>query len=310
MRLTPSTKRSRSKLPFTRGESHLPFTRGESHLPFTWGVPALLWQVIFFYIPLAFITLSGFIKISELGAFDGFTLKNFTLFFTPTYLKVTLASLLMALTNALICFAIAFPLAYYIAFTGRKYKNSLLFFLIVPFWTNFLLHVYAWFYVHEKHGFINTLLMKLGLIAEPLNMLNSLFAIMIMMVYYYLPFMVLPIYSSLERFNETLLEASYDLGGNFFTTFRKIMLPLTSRGIRSGFFLVLIPSFGEFAIPELMGGDKKMFVGTVISQYILGEGTGSLGAAFTLLSGLILLIVVVGLNFFLTSILKPRMQNG
>lgn len=290
--------------------SNLPFVKpSNNQLPFTWGVPALLWQFLFFYIPLAFVAVSGFIKLSELEVFEGLTFDNFLPFFSPTYLKITLASLIMALTNAILCLAIGFPFAYFIAFTGRKYKNILLFFLIVPFWTNFLLHVYAWFYVLEKHGFLNTLLLNTGLISEPLNLLNSPFAIMVMMVYYYLPFMVLPIYSSLEQFNKHLLEASYDLGGNFTTTLRKILLPLASRGIRAGFFLVYIPSFGEFAIPELMGGDKKMFVGSVISEYILGEGTGSLGAAFTLLSGLILLATAVGLYFLITYLLKPKMQN-
>jgi len=282
----------------------------KKQLPFALGSPALLWQVLFFYIPLALITVSGFLKVSELGAFEGFSLENFRLFFSPVYLKTILASLILGLSNTILCFAIAFPLAYFMAFTGRKHKNTLLFFLIVPFWTNFLLHVYAWFYVLEKHGFLNNLLIKLGIIGEPLQLLNSPLAIMIMMVYYYLPFMVLPIYSSLERFNESLLEASYDLGGNFQTTLRKVLFPLTSRGIKAGVFLVYIPSFAEFAIPELMGGDKKMFVGNVISTFILGEGTGSLGAAFTLLSGLILLLSAVGLYYLLTWILEPGGKHG
>lgn len=281
-----------------------------TELPFAVGIPALVWQVLFFYIPLLFIVISSFIRVSVSGVFEGFTLHNITLFLTPTYLKVILASLILALTNALLCFSIAYPLAYFLAFVGKKNKNFFLFFLIVPFWTNFLLHVYAWFYVLERHGFLNTLLLKLGWIEKPLNLLNSPFAIMIMMVYYYLPFMFLPIYSSLERFNYNLIEASYDLGANWLQTFRRIMLPLTSQGIIAGFFLVFIPSFGEFAIPELMGGDKKMFVGTVVSQYMLGEGTGSLGAAFTLISSIILLATAILLFFVINRILKPRLKHG
>lgn len=281
-----------------------------SELPFAIGVPALVWQVLFFYVPLLFIVVSSFIQVSELGDFEGFTFSHIKLFLSTTYLKVILASLTLALTNAITCFFIAFPLAYFLAFISKRYKNIFLFFLIVPFWTNFLLHVYAWFYVLERHGFLNTLLLKLGLIQEPLHLLNSLPAIMIMMIYYYLPFMVLPIYSSLERFNYKLIEASYVLGGSFFSTLRRIILPLNSTGIRAGFFLVFIPSFGEFVIPELMGGDKKMFVGTVVSQYILGEGTGSLGAAFTLLSGIFLICTTVGLYFLIKKLFQPRMYNG
>lgn len=285
-------------------------TQSKSQLPFAFGIPALIWQVLFFYIPLSLIVLSSFIKVSDIGNFDGFTLSHVQLFTSFTYMKVILASLCLALSNAILCFSIAFPLAYFLAFRGKKYRTILLFFLIVPFWTNFLLHVYAWFYVLESHGFINNILLKIGLIASPLNLLNSLPATMIMMVYYYLPFMVLPLYTSLERFNYTLIEASYDLGGSFFATFRRILLPLSSRGIRAGFFLVFIPSFGEFAIPELMGGDKTMFVGTVVSQYVLGEGTGSLGSAFTLVSGVCLIIATIALYILLTKLLKPRMFNG
>ncbi len=281
-----------------------PTQTSQKHLPFALGVPALLWQVLFFYLPLLIIIVSSFIKVSEKGAVQGITFEHIALFFTPTYLKVIAASLLLAITNALLCLLIAFPLAYFLAFTGRKYKNILLFFLIVPFWTNFLLHVYAWFYVLERDGFLNTFLLKLRIIHEPLALLNSMFAVIIMMVYYYLPFMVLPLYASLDRFDYTLIEASYDLGGSFRSTFQRILLPLSSRGIRAGFFLVFIPSFGEFVIPELMGGDKKMFVGTVVSQYILGEGTGSLGAAYTLVSAIAILICASLLYLLLTKLLR------
>lgn len=284
--------------------------RPRNELPFAIGMPALVWQAIFFYIPLVLIVIGSFVKVSLEGTIEGFTFSNIVQFINPTYLKVILASLLLGLSNAILCFSLAYPLAYFIAFRGRKYKNFFLFFLIVPFWTNFLLHVYAWFYVLENHGFLNTILMKLHLISEPINFLNTIPAIMVMMLYYYLPFMVLPIYTSLERFNFNLIEASYDLGGKFSTTFRQILLPMTKTGIRAGFFLVFIPSFGEFAIPELMGGDKKMFVGTVVSQYILGEGTGSLGAAFTLISGVILIFATLFLYFLITKLLTPRMQNG
>ncbi|MFS8563280.1 MAG: ABC transporter permease [Rhabdochlamydiaceae bacterium] len=196
------------------------------------------------------------------------------------------------------------------AFSSKKFKNIGLFLLLIPFWTNFLLHVYAWFYVLEKQGFVNNLLLSLNIIQEPILMLNSLFAIMIMMVYYYLPFMVLPIYSSLERFSPSLIEASLDLGASWFQTFRRIMLPLTMRGVRAGFLLVYIPAFGEFVIPELMGGDKQMFVGNVISQYILAQETGSLGAAFTVLSGFILIITVVVLYKLMEKIITPLKSNA
>ena len=217
-----------------------------------------------------------------------------------------LSSFILALGNAILCLLIAYPLAYFLAFTGKRYKNIFLFLLIVPFWTNFLLHVYAWFFVLEREGFINNLLRGLGLINEPLILLNTPFAIMIMMVYYYLPFMVMPLYSSLEKMDSRLIEASLDLGATWGQTLRRVMLPLTKRGLIAGFFLVYIPSFGEFAIPELMGGDRLMFVGTVVSNYILGDETGSLGAAFTVVASILLLASAVGIYWVIDRLIPGR----
>ncbi len=261
----------------------------KSEVPFSLGVPALIWQVLFFYFPLFLIIVSSVLQFSVEGKWEGLTLKHLLPFFSPVYLRVIGYSILLALANAILCLLIAYPMAYFLAFRGKQYKNLFLFLLIVPFWTNFLLHVYAWFFVLEREGIVNLLLRNLGIISSPLHLLNNIFAIMVMMVYYYLPFMVLPLYASLERFNYRLIEASMDLGATWLQTFRRIIFPLSLRGVRAGFFLVYIPSFGEFAIPELMGGDKQMFVGSVVSHYILGEQTGSLGAAFTVVASLFLL---------------------
>jgi spermidine/putrescine transport system permease protein len=273
--------------------------------PFALGVPALIWQVLFFYIPLFLIVCTSFFAISH-GEVIGFTLNKIATFLNIVYMRVIFSSVLLGLSNAFLCFCVAYPLAYFMAFRGRKIRNFLLFLLIIPFWTNFLLHVYAWFFVLEREGFLNNLLLWIGLIKDPVPFMNSMLATMIMMVYYYLPFMVLPIYSSLEKFDSNLIASSLDLGASWLQTFRRIMLPLSLTGIRAGFFLVYIPSFGEFAIPELMGGDKQMFVGSVVARYILGDTTGSLGAAFTVVACSILLISSIALYFFLNWILTPR----
>ncbi len=277
-----------------------------SEVPFFFGVPALIWQVLFFYLPLLLIVLSSVLKFSKTGVFEGVTLEKLLPFFSLTYLRVICMSILLALGNALLCLLIAYPVAYFLAFSGKKFKNLFLFLLIVPFWTNFLLHVYAWFFVLEREGFLNTMLRHMGLIQEPLHFLNSLFSIMIMMVYYYLPFMVLPIYSSLERFDFRLIEASLDLGATWLHTFKRIIFPLSLGGVTAGFFLVYIPSFGEFAIPELMGGDKKMFVGSVVSHYILGEETAALGAAFTVVASIFLLISATGFYLLMNKLRRRR----
>jgi spermidine/putrescine transport system permease protein len=281
-------------------------TKATEH-PFSIGIPAVIWQLLFFYIPLVIIAVTSILDISPQGI-EGITFEKIGYFLNSLYLRVIGFSFILAIATVILCFLIAYPLAYFMAFNGKRFRNFLLFLLLIPFWTNFLLHVYAWFYVLEKHGFLNSVLTSFGL--EPVIILNTPFAIMIMMVYYYLPFMVLPIYISLERFNTSLIEASFDLGATWFQTFRRIILPLTMRGVRSGFFLVYIPAFGEFAIPSLMGGDKIMFVGNVVSEFILAEGTGSLGAAFMVISCAILLVTAVFFYWLLGRFTEPVRDRG
>lgn len=252
--------------------------------PFALGVPALLWQVVFFYVPLLFVVVLSF---------SSWSFEHFMPFFAWDYFYVVARTLCVALMTAICCLIIAYPVAYWIVFNARRWKNTLLFFLFIPFWTTFLLHVYAWMFVLERGGVFNTILQKLGLISEPIHMLNTTFAVVAVMVYCYLPFMILPIYSSLEKFDRRLFEASSDLGATWWQTFWRVVVPVSLPGIRSGFFLVLVPAFGEFAIPELIGGDKKMFVGSVVTHYTMGAQTASLGAAFTLLTAVVLLVVVL-----------------
>jgi spermidine/putrescine transport system permease protein len=252
--------------------------------PFALGVPALLWQGIFFYVPLLFVVVLSF---------SSWSFEYFMPFFAWDYGYIIIRTLCVALLTACSCLVLAYPVAYWIVFHARRWKNTLLFFLFMPFWTTFLLHVYAWMFVLERGGVINTILQKIGIISEPLHILNTTFAVVLMMIYCYLPFMILPIYSSLEKFDHRLFEASSDLGATWWQTFWRVVVPVSLPGIRSGFFLVLVPAFGEFAIPELIGGDKKMFVGTVVTHYTMGAKTASLGAAFTLLTAVVLLVVVL-----------------
>ncbi|HVX00788.1 MAG TPA: ABC transporter permease [Candidatus Babeliaceae bacterium] len=275
----------------------------KQEFPFFIGIPGFIWQLLFFYIPLLFVLALSVADVQD-GIVKGFTLSNFTQFFSLVFARVIIRSCLLGIFTAITCLLFAYPIAYFMAFKAKRFKNLLLFLLIVPFWTNFLLHIYAWFFVLERQGFLNNLLINIGLIQEPLIILNSMVAVGIMMVYYYLPFMVLPIYSVLEKFDKRLLEASADLGATWLSTFRRILLPLTMPGIQAGFFLVFVPSFAEFAIPELMGGDKKMFVGTVVSHYILGGQTISSGAAFTVLSSLVLITISIVLYALMRRLMR------
>ncbi|MCF7806656.1 MAG: ABC transporter permease [Simkaniaceae bacterium] len=276
--------------------------------PFAIGIPALIWQILFFYLPIALMILASFFVWNERGTLS-FSIAHFRHICQSSYLSSIGSSLLLSFSTAITCFCIGFPLAHFIAFRGGRFKNMFFFLLIIPFWTNFLLHIYAWFFVLEKDGFLNTILLNVGLIQSPIHFLNTPFAVMLMMVYYYVPFMTLPIYSSLDRFDPSLLEASQDLGASKFQTFRRVLLPLTMNSIRSGFFLVFIPAFGEFVIPELMGGDKDYYIGSVISQFILGEETGHLGTAYTVIS-ICALSFCISILFWLFKHLSKVLSGG
>lgn len=167
-----------------------------------------------------------------------------------------------------------------------------IFLLALPFWINFLLQVYAWCFILERNGLINLLLLKLGIIHEPLYLMNNMFSVILVMIQAYLPFMILPIYSGMSRFNKHLIEASYDLGASAVYTFWHITLPLTISGIKTGFLLIMVMTFGEFTIPTLLGGGKKLFVGTLISEYFFTSRSMSQGSAFVCASGLALCLAI------------------
>lgn len=263
------------------------------------AVPAFVWQLLFFCIPIILLLTQSFIKSGATSlSLDSFTLEHYAALFHYDYIKIIARSFFVALSTALLCLLIGYPLAYYIALKKRAWKNFFLFFLVLPFVTNLLVLTYAWSFMLDKDGFINRLLITFGIITEPLLMLNSFFAIMLVMFYCYLPFMIMPLFTSLERFDVTLIEASRDLGANQGQTFFKIILPLTMPAIQTGLLLVFVPAFGEFVIPLLMGGDKFMFVGSVISHFFLIGQDQHLGAAFTLVTSTILCCTVLFFVWF------------
>ncbi len=259
-------------------------------LPFAALMPALLWTVLFLCIPLAIILYFSFAK--QVGTWH-MTIDYYKMLFSSISVRVIGRSLMLAISTSATCLLVSYPIAYFLALYVYRFKGLLLFLLTLPFWTNFLVQIYAWFFLLERDGLINSLLLKLHIITDPLPLSNNVFAIFIVMVYCYLPFMIMPLYSVLEKLNIDLLEASLDLGASQWQTFMRVTLPLSLPGIKTGILLVMIPCFGEFAIPALMGGAKNMTVGTLISYYFLIARNNSLGAAFTCLAGLVLLISVL-----------------
>lgn len=269
----------------------------EQEFPFFMSAPALVWQMLFLYVPLCLIVVASFMAVVN-GTWDysSFTVAHYRVFFDPMYVRIIARSCLLAFTTVVVCLLLAYPMAYFIAFYARRWKNVLLFLLILPFWLSLLVQVYAWFMLLDSYGLLNRLLLYVGVIAEPIQMLNTSFAIYLIMVYCYLPFMILPIYSTLEKLDTRLFDASMDLGASPLKTFMRITLPLSLSGIRTGALLVLVPAFGEFVVPALAGGGKHMFVGTLISHYFLVARDPALGTAFTCISAVVLLVLALGLH--------------
>lgn len=229
------------------------------HTSFFFFSPAIIWQVLFFCLPLLFIISLGFVRPTETGF--SFSFANYTALFTTVSVMVIARSFLLAFVTTIICLLIAYPVTYYLVFCTDRWRYLLVFFLILPFFISLLVLTYSWFFILDRYGMINTLLLKLGLIDTPLLLFNNYFSIYLTMVYCYLPFMLLPLYSTLEQLDVRLIEASRDLGAGALWTFFHLIVPLSLSGIRTGCLFVFVPAFGEFVIPMLVGGAKKFFCG-------------------------------------------------
>jgi len=261
----------------------------QKNFSFFMALPGLVWQIVLCIIPLLFVIVGSFID----PATWRLTSQHYSPLFNKPHIYVICWSLLLAVFSSIGCALIGYPVAYWLARRIKMMKNFFLFLLIVPFWTNLLVLVYSWIFILERNGFLNNLLMNTGIISAPLPMLNSLFAVLLVTIYCYLPFMILPIFSSLEKIDNSILEASSDLGATATQRFFSVVLPMSWAGIRTGLLLVFVPVFGEFAIPLLMGGDKYMFVGNAISHYVFVSHDLSTGAALTVIAGIVLFISMI-----------------
>lgn len=257
-------------------------------------LPTTLWLIVFFIIPLLIVLVYSFL---ERGTYGGvtweFTLRNYQRLVNGIYLNIFLRSLGLATLTTVICLLIGYPLAFFIATRPSRWRNLLLFLIIIPFWTNFLVRTYAWIVILRSEGLINTLLENLHLIKEPLDLLFTPFAVTIGLIYGYLPFMVLPLYATIERFNFSLVEAAQDLGANDINTFWRIVLPLTRKGIIAGSLLVFIPALGAFITPDILGGAKTMMIGNLIQNQFLQARHWPFGSALSMILMVFILIPVL-----------------
>ncbi|NJK77188.1 MAG: ABC transporter permease [Microcoleus sp. SU_5_6] len=256
--------------------------------------PAIAWLIMFFVLPLLIIFAYSFLERGTYGGVTAvFTLSNYQRLFDEVFLGVIARSIWLAFLTTLACLLVGYPLAFFIATRPPRWRNALLLLVIIPFWTNFLVRTYAWMVLLQNQGVVNTALQSLKIISEPLTLLFTPFAVAIGLIYGYLPFMVLPLYSSIERFNFSLVEAAQDLGANDIRTFWRVFLPLTTKGIVAGSILVFVPSVGAFITPDILGGAKTIMVGNLIQNQFLKARDWPFGSALSVLLTLIVLIPVL-----------------
>lgn len=261
--------------------------------------PIVIWMLCFFVLPLALVIVISFMTRGDIGDIKyNFTLSNYASIINPLYITIFGKSLLIAVATTGLCLVLGYPFAYIIARAPKKIRPALLLLIILPFWTNSLVRTYAWIILLRTEGIINTVLMNLNIISEPLKLLYNNGAVLIGMIYMMFPFMVLPLYSSIEKLDFSLILAAEDLGAKPWKAFTKITLPLTRSGIMAGCLLVFVPTLGYFFIPDLMGGSKVILISNLIKNQFLAARNWPLGSAISVVL-IIVMVVVLGLYFWL-----------
>ena len=268
--------------------------------------PALGIIIVFMILPICIIAVYSFLEanpdggVRPHGTFDAYIQFLFErdlddrLVLNTAYLMIFWRSFVLAVATTLLCLVIGFPAAYFMAMQSPKRRNLLVFLVTIPFWTNLLIRTFCWILMLRDNGIVNNILMGLGLTAEPLTLLYTNGAILVGLVYTYIPFMVLPIYATVEKFDLRLLEAAHDLYANRRQLMRWVILPLAMPGIIAGSLLVFIPSLGAFIAPNLLGGGKKLMIGSMIQLQFASSRNWPFGSAAALILMGCVLIAMLG----------------
>ena len=250
----------------------------------------LFWGLIFIVLPLFLILAHALNANTDLSDFV-FTLDNFSRFFEPLYVKILITSLILAGLSTILCLIVGYPVAYIITKMSEKVRNNMILIFIIPMWMNFLLRTYAWLTLLGNKGLINKFIGLFGL--GPWDLMYNSKAIMIGMVYNFLPFMVLPIYTVLLKMDTKLIEAAKDLGANDFEVFTKVIFPLSLPGIYTGITMVFIPAISTFVVPNLLGGNNFYLIGNLIEKQFTFTGDWGFGSAISMVLILIMLLILV-----------------
>jgi spermidine/putrescine transport system permease protein len=259
--------------------------------------PGAFWLLAFFLVPILIMFVYSVMPRGIYGGVDrGFTLEHYARFFDPLYLEVLERTFLWSVACTVICLLLGYPVAYVIV-RARRWRNLLLFLVVLPFWTSFLVRTFAMIFLMRDTGLINNWLLKLGIIDQSLTILYTPFAVMIGLVYGFLPFMVLPIYASLEKLDLSLLEAAEVLGARPSARFRRVTLPLSMPGVVAGCLLVFIPALGSFLTSDLLGGAKEMMIGNLVQNQFSAARNWPFGSAASfIVMALVLAAVMIYLR--------------
>ena len=266
------------------------------------AIPYVIWMALFVVAPIIIVVIYAFSSAS-----GGFTLANFARM--GTYAVVFTRSFKLAIIATIICLLIGYPVSYIMSKEGPRFQRIAMVLIMLPMWMNFLLRTYSWMSILENNGLLNQLFQKIGLIAlynqvfgtdlQFFRLINTQGAVVLGMVYNYLPFMILPIYSVIIKLDRSLIEAAHDLGANTFNVFRRVILPLSLPGVLSGITMVFVPSVSTFAISKMLGGGTEMMLGDLIEQQFLGGAYNpQLGAAISLVMMVIVVVCMWVMNRF------------
>ncbi len=255
--------------------------------------PVTLLMILLVAVPLVYVVVMSFCSIDDYyNVTFEFTTKNYVRLFNVDYIKIYVQSIMIALLTTLICILVGYPFSYLIARTKSRKKRLLYMLVIIPFWTNSLIRIYGWRTFLGTNGWLNQMLQLLHLSAEPIDFLFQRGTTILGMVYCLFPFMVLPLYTAIEKLDASLLEASSDLGAKPAVTFAKVILPLTAGGIFSGSIMVFIPCLGFFFVADILGGGNADVIGNLIERQFQSGNNWPLGAALSIILILITLVLV------------------
>jgi spermidine/putrescine transport system permease protein len=273
------------------------------------ALPATAWLLIFFLVPILFVVGYSFFERGTYGdVVMNFNLDNYANVFDPLYMGVLVDTLVVGFITTVLALLIAYPYAYTVTMVSPRWQKLLLLLVTIPFWINFLIRSYAWIIILRTQGLVNTFLLDIGLIQEPLNLLYNTPSVILGMVYTLLPFMVLPIYVSMEQLDHRKLEAAYDLGATPIKTFWHVTLPMTMSGVVTGCILVFVSSLGMFVVSDVMGGSKATLIGNVIQNQFLAARNWPFGSALSVI--LILFTVLLIFIYYKVTMKKAAEAGG